>query len=108
VIIFIINPKQAKTQKGTQMGDIGCKVIVSGHVQGVGFRFYTSREAHKQGLTGHAKNLYSGDVEVVLYGSDENISNMLKWLEKGPATADVNAIKVSNIPYIKTPDFPCF
>ncbi|MCW8995162.1 MAG: acylphosphatase, partial [Psychromonas sp.] len=48
------------------MGNIGCKVIVSGKVQCVGFRYYTSREADKLGLSGHAKNLYNGDVEVLL------------------------------------------
>jgi len=89
------------------MKQIGCKVIVSGHVQNVGFRFYTSREAHKQGITGHAKNLYNGDVEVVLYGSYEAVSNMLKWLEKGPATAHVDNIKVSDIAFNETGKFSC-
>ena len=89
------------------MKKIGCKVIVSGHVQGVGFRFYTSREAHKQGITGHAKNLYSGDVEVVLYGCYEAVSTMLKWLEKGPATAQVDNIKVSDIAFNETGKFSC-
>lgn len=90
------------------MENIGCKVIVSGYVQGVGFRYYTRREAGKHGLTGYAKNLSSGDVEVVLYGSRENINPMLQWLNNGPESADVDEIKVTNIPYIKEHGFSCF
>ena len=90
------------------MENIGCKVIVSGHVQGVGFRYYTRREACKQGVTGYAKNLYDGNVEVVLYGESEKIVKILKWLEKGPRTAYVDDIDVSKIPYVPESDFLCF
>ena len=90
------------------MQKIGCKVIVSGNVQGVGFRYYTRSEAVKQGLTGYAKNLYDGNVEVVLYGSYEEIHKMLKWLEKGPRTAYVDKIEVSDIPYNEEHNFSCF
>jgi acylphosphatase len=89
------------------MENIGCKVIVSGIVQGVGFRYFTRSEAVKWGLTGHAKNLYNGDVEVILYGGYEEIHQMLKWLEKGPRTASVDKIEVSDIPYSKEHDFSC-
>ena len=87
------------------MRNIGCKIIVKGHVQGVGFRYYTSLEGVKQGVTGHVKNLDDGNVEVTLYGSDENVKAMLQWLEKGPKTARVDALDVNDIPYIKTTDF---
>lgn len=89
------------------MEKIGCKVIVSGIVQGVGFRYYTSWEAGQRGLTGHAKNLYDGNVEVLLYGSREKIDSMLQWLEKGPRTAKVDALEVSSIPYMEVADFSC-
>lgn len=89
------------------MENIGCKVIVSGFVQGVGFRYYTRWEAGQRGLTGHAKNLYDGNVEVLLYGSRDNINTMLQWLEKGPRTARVDALKVTDIPYIEELDFSC-
>ncbi len=89
------------------MEKIGCKVIVSGIVQGVGFRYYTSWEAGKRNITGHAKNLYNGNVEVLLYGSREDIDSMLQWLEKGPRTARVDALEVSSIPYTEVADFSC-
>lgn len=87
------------------MRNIGCKIIVKGHVQGVGFRYYTSLEGVKQGVTGHVKNLNDGNVEVTVYGSDENVNGMLQWLEKGPKTARVDALDVNDIPYIKTSGF---
>ena len=89
------------------MEKIGSKVIVSGIVQGVGFRYYTSWEAGKRNITGHAKNLYNGNVEVLLYGSREDINSMLQWLEKGPRTARVDALEVSSIPYTEVADFSC-
>jgi acylphosphatase len=90
------------------MEKIGCKVIVGGHVQGVGFRYYTRREAVKQGLTGYAKNLNDGNVEVVLYGKRENINRMLEWLGQGPSTAYVDKTEISTIPYSDEYDFSCF
>lgn len=84
---------------------IGCKIIVSGRVQGVGFRYYTSWEAGKRGLTGHAKNLYNGNVEVLLYGNSEKIEDMVDWLSKGPRTAKVDSLDVTSIPFNEVSSF---
>lgn len=90
------------------MDNIGCKVIVKGLVQGVGFRYYTRNEAERLKLGGHAKNLYDGDVEVVLYGAYDNVTDMLKWLEKGPRTARVTDLEVADIEYVEERNFSCF
>lgn len=90
------------------MKNMGCKVIVTGQVQCVGFRYFTSKEAAKLGLTGHAKNLDNGDVEVLLYGDSGKIVEMVKWLNIGPKTARVDDIHVSKIPYVSGNDFLCF
>ena len=82
------------------MENVGRKVIVSGIVQCVGFRYFTCIEAHTYMLTGHAKNLQCGDVEVLMFGSKKNIDKMLKWLEKGPQTARVESITVTEVPYL--------
>lgn len=50
------------------------KFTVSGIVQGVGFRYHTSHYGMKLGLTGYAKNLNNGDVEVVVCGNEEQIA----------------------------------
>ena len=50
------------------------KFLIVGHVQGVGFRYHTSHQGLKLGLTGYAKNLNSGDVEVIACGTEEQIA----------------------------------
>ena len=87
------------------MENVGRKVIVSGIVQCVGFRYFTCIEAHLHMLTGHAKNLHCGDVEVLLFGAKDNMEKMLKWLEKGPKTARVESITVTEVPYLEQKGF---
>ena len=68
------------------------KFTVFGMVQGVGFRYHTSHQGLKLGLTGYAKNLMSGEVEVVVCGSEDKIKEMAEWLEEGPQTATVDSV----------------
>ncbi len=68
------------------------KFIVSGHVQGVGFRYHTSHQSLKLGLTGYAKNLNNGDVEVVACGAPERLEELYLWLQEGPKTASVRQV----------------
>lgn len=86
---------------------LGYKVVVSGVVQGVGFRYFTAKEAKKWGITGYAKNLSNGSVEVLIFGDEANTEILLKWLEKGPETSIVNELKMTEILYIHKDDFTC-
>ena len=83
----------------------GYRVIVTGLVQGVGFRYFTSREANKLKLVGPAKNLNSGEVEVEMFGEQDQLQLLLKWLETGPETSTVDYIDVNEIAYIKKHGF---
>ncbi|KUO24701.1 acylphosphatase [Vibrio cholerae] len=69
------------------------KFIVSGHVQGVGFRYHTSHQGLKLGLTGYAKNLNNGDVEVVACGAPERLEELYLWLQEGPKIASVRQVR---------------
>lgn len=62
---------------------------VYGAVQGVGFRFFTAREANRLGVHGYVKNQDDGSVRVVATGSAEQIATFRAWLEQGPPTAEV-------------------
>ena len=73
--------------------DITKHVIISGRVQGVGFRYFTKKSAESLGVSGWVKNLRSGDVEAVLQGSSESVDEMMNRLEAGPTTARVDEIK---------------
>ena len=57
---------------------------VYGVVQGVGFRYFTCREAEKIGVTGSVKNLSDGSVLVVAEGSLQQLTLLRDWLQKGP------------------------
>ena len=73
--------------------DIIKHVIISGRVQGVGFRYFTKKSAESLGVSGWVKNLRSGEVEAVLQGSSESVTEMMNRLEAGPTTARVDEIK---------------
>ncbi|MBW3696982.1 acylphosphatase [Vibrio sp. T187] len=71
--------------------------VVSGVVQGVGFRYYTSQKGLQLGLKGYAKNLPDGRVEVLVCGEPEDVELMGKWLIKGPVTARVDSLDMEDI-----------
>jgi len=69
--------------------------FISGQVQGVWYRASTQQQAQALDLTGHARNLDDGRVEVLACGSLENLQKLETWLWQGPAHAQVtNVIKI--------------
>ena len=68
------------------------RFIVSGRVQGVFFRASTRDEALRLGITGHARNLDDGCVEVLACGSDDALAALERWLQHGPPLARVGAV----------------
>ncbi len=60
------------------------KFEVKGLVQGVGFRFFTVRKAKSLGLTGYAKNMIDGSVEVIASGDETAIQELYDYLKQGP------------------------
>lgn len=68
------------------------RYLVSGLVQGVGFRWFVARHARSLGLTGYARNLPDGSVEVEVAGPDDGISALESLLRAGPASAQVNRV----------------
>ncbi len=66
---------------------------VYGRVQGVGFRYTTQYEAKRLGLTGYAKNLDDGSVEVVACGEEGQVEKLMQWLKTGgPGSARVERV----------------
>jgi acylphosphatase len=73
-------------------------IIVSGQVQGVGFRWATKREADKLGLTGYVRNQADGKVEIVAAGSAEAVGALLAWAKRGPLFSKVHQVDVTDLP----------
>lgn len=66
---------------------------VHGRVQGVGFRYSTQREAQRLGLTGYARNMDDGSVEVVACGDSQKVEALIDWLKAGgPRSAKVERV----------------
>lgn len=74
------------------MSDRAVRVRVTGRVQGVGFRYWTRREAERLGLRGWVRNEPDGTVAVLLAGEDEAVAAMLGLLRQGPPGAAVDGV----------------
>ena len=68
--------------------------VVSGRVQGVGFRYSAVRQARALGLTGTVANRYDGSVEVHAEGPPAALERFLAWLNRGPPGAHVRGVDV--------------
>lgn len=71
------------------------RVLISGFVQGVGFRHFVRNKALEIGLTGWVRNLPDGRVEAVLQGSKEKIEEIILLCRKGPFLAAVENVEVT-------------
>jgi acylphosphatase len=68
-----------------------CQVF--GRVQGVFYRSTTRQKAYQLGLTGWARNLADGSVEVLACGEEASVDALRAWLWEGPAAADVTDVR---------------
>lgn len=75
------------------MNTISKHLIISGRVQGVGFRYFTYKTAKELGIKGWVKNLQDGTVETVFTGSPEDVNTMKERLTEGPARAKVQHVE---------------
>ena len=73
------------------------RVLISGIVQGVGYRFSTLQKARKLGVKGWVRNLPDSKVEAVFCGEETAVEAILKWCERGPSAAVVKEVKVEPI-----------
>ena len=75
-------------------GRIARRYLVSGRVQGVGFRYFVEREAHRIGLRGWVRNLDDGTVEVRVEGIAAQVTELEGLLWIGPRFSEVRSIEV--------------
>lgn len=75
------------------------RAVVYGLVQGVNYRYFVQRHAESIGLTGYARNLDDGNVEVVAEGDKEKLAQLIAKLEAGPRAAHVERVEVEWLKY---------
>ena len=71
-------------------------IIISGKVQGVGFRYWLYQNSNERNVYGWVKNKFNGDVEAVLIGDYKNVDEILKLCKKGPLSSQVTYVKIQN------------
>ena len=69
-------------------------IVVSGMVQGVGFRYFIHHHARQLGLTGWVRNLPNGDVEIQAEGNREFVESLITYARRGPRLAVVSNVRL--------------
>jgi acylphosphatase len=78
-------------------------LVISGKVQGVGFRYWLQRLAIEKNICGWVKNKTSGNVEALIIGEEKEIQKLIKLCETGPNSAKIDYVQINdyNKDYIK-------
>ena len=79
-------------------GDQARRWFIRGRVQGVGYRYFAQNAASLLGLTGYARNLDDGRVEVYAVGTAAQLSEYAAMLHKGPRWSDVRGVEEQEAP----------
>ena len=75
------------------MKDVRVEIQVSGRVQGVAFRHFTTLRAQELELKGWVANLADGTVKVVAQGTKDKLETFLQQLRKGPSRSRVEGVE---------------
>jgi acylphosphatase len=87
---------------------VSIRCFVSGKVQGVWFRASTQEQAKRLQITGWARNLPDGRVEVLACGEKEKIAELYEWLKRGPELANVTDITYEEVAWQEMQGFETF
>jgi len=71
-------------------------LLISGKVQGVGFRHWLYMKATKKNIRGWVKNKITGEVEALLIGNDEDVNDVIKQCKRGPSPSNVTQIRIQD------------
>ena len=90
------------------MAKICIHAFVSGRVQGVWYRNSARNAALAQGVTGWARNLPDGRVEVMLCGDESAVQSVAGWLHEGPPGASVSNVDAERLSFEAIQEFSIF
>lgn len=71
------------------------RIEITGHVQGVGFRYAMRAEARRRGVSGWVCNRRDGSVEALLQGEADAVRALVEWARRGPPGARVAAVRAA-------------
>ena len=73
------------------------QIVISGKVQGVGYRYTAQQIADEYQLTGWVQNKINGDVEIIAEGSQHQLDQFISWTKQGPKFADVKQVVINKL-----------
>ncbi len=76
----------------------GARILVSGRVQMVGFRYFTVRQAEALGVKGYVRNLPGGGVEIEAEAAPEDLKKFIAAVSEGPSSARVEKADIQSRP----------
>ena len=71
-------------------------LVISGKVQGVGFRYWMQNFAINNNISGWVKNRSSGDVEALIVGQEKEVQKLIKQCKIGPSSATIQNIQIND------------
>jgi len=87
------------------MAVTAARLVITGRVQGVGFRAWTRREARRRGLRGWVRNRSDGSVEALLIGDAAAVDGLAEACRRGPTMARVDGVARMPADDDGSPDF---
>jgi acylphosphatase len=87
------------------MATVATRLIITGRVQGVGFRAWTQREARRRALRGWVRNRRDGSVEALIIGAPDAVDALVEICRRGPTLARVDQVTPSPAEDDGSPDF---
>jgi acylphosphatase len=73
------------------------RYLISGRVQGVGFRFFVEDQARTHNVAGFVRNLADGRVEALAEGDAESVNQFERGLHRGPRGAHVEHVTIEDV-----------
>jgi len=73
------------------------RFLISGRVQGVGFRYFVQDHAAVEGVHGYVRNLPDGRVEALIEGDDESVLRVHRAIKRGPPGARIDFVAVEDV-----------
>jgi acylphosphatase len=69
-------------------------LVITGYVQGIGYRYSMVLAARRLGVTGWVRNRSDGSVEAMVAGDAESLASIIAWARHGPSGAEVEHVAV--------------
>lgn len=82
---------------GADVSTVRRRVVVSGRVQGVGFRYSCRDQAGALGVAGWVRNRPDGRVELEAEGPSDSVDGLVDWCRVGPPHSSVTAVEVTEV-----------